>query len=123
MPRCTATKPDGERCERIVGSSQTYCYAHDPQRREQRRRAASKAGRSKPSRELSDLKQQLEDLTADMLAGRIERGVGSVVNQVLNTRPRLAEVERKVQETQELSEQVEELEAEIRRRAPLRGTL
>lgn len=116
MPRCTATKPDGERCERIVGSSQSYCYAHDPQRREQRRRAASKAGRSKPSRELSELKQQLEDLAADVLAGRIDRGDATVVNQILNTRLRLAELERKVQETETLVEQVERLEDEIQRR-------
>ena len=46
-----------------------------------------------------------------------------MVNQILNTRLRLAELERKVQETEELSDQVEELEAEIRRRAPLKGTL
>ena len=116
MPRCPATKPNGEQCERIVGASQSYCYAHDPRRREQRRRAASKAGRSKPSRELSDLKQQLEDLAADVLAGRIDRGDATVVNQILNTRLRLAEVERKVQETETLVKQVERLEEEVSRR-------
>ena len=34
MPRCAGSKPDGTPCERIVGASQTYCFSHDPARKE-----------------------------------------------------------------------------------------
>ena len=120
--QCSAIKPSGERCRLSANGQHGLCWAHAPENAEHRRRTASKGGRSKPSRELTDLKKQLEDLAADVLAGRIDRGDATVINQILNTRLRLTEVERKVQETQELSEQVEQLEAELRR-VRLRGTL
>jgi hypothetical protein len=37
-----------------------YCQHHDPARAEEQRRAASRAGKSKPSRELLGIKAQLE---------------------------------------------------------------
>src|ERR671916_2685396 len=76
MPRCAASKPDRSPCERIVGASQRYCYAHDPARSEDRRRNASKGGKSKVNRNLSDLDKQLEKLAADTLEGTVERGCG-----------------------------------------------
>ena len=84
--------------------------AHDPANAEERRRAASKGGRGKPSREIRDLKKQLEDLAAGVLAGTVDRGNAAVVNQILNTRARLIELERKVKETEELEERIERLE-------------
>ncbi|MDP9478987.1 MAG: hypothetical protein M3R38_25460, partial [Actinomycetota bacterium] len=72
------------------------CWAHDPANAAQRRRTASRGGRGKPSREIRDLKKQLEALAEDVLGGRIDRGDAAVVNQILNTRARLIEVERKV---------------------------
>jgi uncharacterized protein YydD (DUF2326 family) len=83
---------------------------HDPANAEKRRRAASKAARSKPSREIRDLKKQLEDLAEAVLSGGVDRGDAVVVNQILNTRARLIELERKVKETEELEERLEALE-------------
>ena len=60
MPRCAGKKGDGSPCERIVGSSQEYCYAHDPAFAENRKRAASKAAKSpatgRSSREIREIK-------------------------------------------------------------------
>jgi hypothetical protein len=84
MARCAANKPDGTPCERIVGASQKYCYAHDPHHQQARSRAASKAARSKPSRELTALKEQLFTLYEDVREGRIESKIGAVVNQNLS---------------------------------------
>jgi predicted component of type VI protein secretion system len=73
---------------------------------------ASRAARSKPNREIKGLKKQLEDLASDVLAGRVERGDAVVVNQILNTRARLIELERKIKETEELEARLEQLEQE-----------
>jgi hypothetical protein len=110
MARCAGSKPDGTPCERIVKASQTYCFSHDPERAGQRKRNASKAGKGGGSTEIRALKTQLEDLAAGVLAGSVDRGNAVVVNQILNTRARLIELERKVKETDELEERIEQLE-------------
>jgi hypothetical protein len=110
VARCTGFKPDNSPCERIVPASQSYCYSHDPDRADERRRNASRAGKSKPSQEIRELKKQLEDLAADVLAGTVELGNAVVVNQIINTRARLIELERRVKETEELEERLSALE-------------
>jgi hypothetical protein len=95
MAQCSAVKPNGARCERIVGASQRYCYAHDPMRSEERKRAASRAGRSKGNQELKEIKQRLKTLAEDMLAGRVERADAIAVNQCLNTLLRALGMEHK----------------------------
>ena len=99
MAGCIGVKQEGELCRGVATRDSDYCPAHDPARKEARRRNASKAARSKPGREIKDLKGQLEDLAADLLAGETEAKVGAVVNQILNTRTRLLETERKIRET------------------------
>jgi hypothetical protein len=69
MARCSAHKPDGSPCERIVSSSQKYCFAHDPASVERRSRAASKAARSKPNRDLTALKTQFRTVADGVLTG------------------------------------------------------
>jgi hypothetical protein len=100
----------------IVGPSQTHCYQHDPARSSERRRNASKGGRSKSSPKLAKLDKQLEHLAADALEGKVERGVAAVVNQIINTRVRLLEVERKIKETEELEARLEALEDVLKKR-------
>jgi hypothetical protein len=64
---------------------------------------------------MKDLKAQLEDLSNDVLAATIEPKVGAVVNQILNTRVRVIEAERRWRETGELEAQVEELREMVSR--------
>ena len=113
MPRCAGKKGDATPCERIVGSSQQYCYAHDPAFAEDRKRAASKAARS-PAKgrftsEIRQIKGRLEDLYAAVLEGRAERAAAAVANQIANTRLRAIELERKIKETDELEGQLDEV--------------
>jgi hypothetical protein len=110
MPRCAGFKPDSSPCERIVKASESYCYGHDPEREEERRRNASRAGRSKPSRDLKDVKDQLQSLADGVLSGERDRAVASVAGQLLNIKLRAIEVERKVKETDELEARIEALE-------------
>jgi len=94
-----------------VKGQQTLCWAHSPQHAEKRRRTASKGGRSKANTEIRDLKAQLEDLAEGVLAKRVDRGDAIAVNQILNTRARLIELSRRIQETEELAERISAIEA------------
>jgi hypothetical protein len=110
MAVCAGTKRDGSRCTATVEPPQTYCWWHDPANAEERRRAASKAGKSKPNRELVGVKAQLQDLTRDVLSGDLETGRAAVANQLINTRLRAIEQERKIRETEDLEARIEALE-------------
>jgi hypothetical protein len=117
MPRCAGKKEDGSPCERIVGASQTYCYSHDPERVAERRRNASRGGRSKANAEIAGLKAQLKKLAAGVLSGEVERGAATAVNQIINSQARLLELERKIKETEELEARLEALEAVLKARS------
>jgi hypothetical protein len=94
----------------VVGPGVTHCYQHDPERAEERKRNASRGGKSKGNSEISDLKAQLRKLAANVLSGEVERGDAIAVNQILNTRARLIELERKIREQEELEARLEALE-------------
>lgn len=110
MARCRAVKPSGEQCKGSATGQHGYCWAHAPENAERRSRQASRAARAKPNRELKDLKGELQTLTAQVLAGEIETSKVAVANQLINTRLRAVELERKVKETEELEARLAALE-------------
>ncbi len=114
MARCSGSKPDGTPCERIVRASQSYCYSHDPLRAEERHKAASKAARSKPSRELADVKARLSRLADDVLSGEADRSRAAVAGQLFNVYLRAVSVEIKQREQEEIIARIEELETYLR---------
>jgi hypothetical protein len=75
---------------------------------------ASKAARSKPNRELRDVKALCEELTNRVLgkegAEALLPGPAAVANQLINTRLRAIEQERKNKETEDLEARIEALE-------------
>ena len=107
--RCSGITRSGTRCERSVEGPNGMCWLHDPTRSEERRRAASKAGKAKPNREIADIKARLFDLAEDVLAGRADRGNAAVVGQLYNTVIRAVGMEMKVRETEELARELEEV--------------
>jgi hypothetical protein len=115
MARCAGIKRDGTRCTVIVDGSQTHCYQHDPKRAEERRRNASRAARSKPSRELANIKDRLQELAEDVLADKVDKGAAAVAGQLLNTYLRAVSVELKAREQLELVERLEVLEETLAR--------
>jgi hypothetical protein len=115
MPQCAGIKRDGGRCAVVVGESRTYCYQHHPANAEQRKRAASRGGKSKPNRELADIKRRLLELTDAVLAGEVDRANAAVASQLLNTVIRVVGVELKVREQLDLIERLEELEEIVER--------
>ena len=110
MPQCAGIKRDGGRCAVVVGPGQSHCYAHDPDRSQERKRNASRGGRSKGHGELGELKKQIRDLAAKVLDGTADRGRAAVANQLYNTLIRAIEQERKNRETEDLEARIEALE-------------
>jgi hypothetical protein len=97
----------------ITGSD--YCHAHHPDRAKARSRAARKGGlrggRGRPTVELRTIEGKLEDLAADLLAGRVEGGVASVLVQIRNAQIRAIATGLRATEQEQILERVEELEA------------
>jgi hypothetical protein len=116
MAQCAGTKRNGERCTATVEPPQRHCWWHDPANAEERRRAASKGGRSKPSKELQAIKKRLSQLANDVLDGSVDKGDAAVVSQVLNVYLRAVGIELKVKEQLELTERLDELEAMLKQR-------
>src|SRR3982751_4293476 len=110
--RCEAITQAGSRCRLDATLGATWCYSHDPARVEERRRNASKAGRSGGNgraggSELAVIKRDIRGVLDGVLAGRIDRGAGSCAAQLLNVLLRAVELERKVLETAELQGRLE----------------
>ena len=116
MPRCAGIKRDGARCAVVVGAGRSHCYQHDPDRSDERKRNASRGGRSRGAGELPDLKRQLKDLATGVLSGDVETGRAAVTNQLLNTVVRVVEQERKMRELEEMAGRLEALEEVLKGR-------
>jgi hypothetical protein len=125
MARCGRIKGDGERCKGIAIPGAEWCYAHHPDYQEERRRSASKAGkrggRGRGSGELAIIKALLSDLSERVLSGELQPGPAAVANQLINTRLRAVELERKLRETEELEDRLEALEQAQERKGGTRG--
>lgn len=120
MTRCSRIKTDGERCKGTAIDSSGLCYAHSPNRAEERRRAASKGGkrggRGRGNGDIKDVKAWLLKLASDVEEGRLEAKDGSVVSQILNVFLRGVEVERRIKESEELEERLEAVERVLKGR-------
>jgi len=106
--KCAANTRGGRSCKGLVRPGNDYCPAHDPSRHEARRRAASKAGKSKPGcRELADIKERLCTLAEDVLRGNVDKGDAAVCSQLYNVLLRAIGMELKVKELEEMEKALE----------------
>ncbi len=111
MDRCRETKASGEACKGTATGPHGLCWAHAPENAEKRRSMASKAARAKPNREIKDVKALCADLTERVLSGELVPGPAAVANQLINTRLRAIEQERKNRETEDLEARIAALES------------
>ena len=102
MSKCSAIKPNGEHCERIAEASQTYCYSHDPDRSEERRRNAARAGHAKPDKEIRILKDELDSIAREVLDGELEPRRAAVAVQALQAKLATLRHEKEVGEFAEV---------------------
>jgi hypothetical protein len=112
--QCAGSKRDGSRCTATVNPPQTLCWWHDPANARQRSKAASKAGRAKPAKEIVNIRARLSDLADDVLAGRVDRGDAAVAGQLLGTVIRAIGTELKIKEQQVLEERLDALEDQLK---------
>jgi hypothetical protein len=110
MPLCAGTKRDGGRCATIVKPPQTHCYQHDAARAGERHRAASKAARSKPNREVKGYKQEVRALITEVKNGGQDRADAAVILQGYRVLKDFCELERRVRELDELEARLADLE-------------
>src|SRR5215218_3913889 len=108
---CAGITRSGVRCTVSVGGAQQFCHLHDPSRADERRRNASRAGRSKPaSQEIGQIKTDIRQGIEDVRDTRLDKGVGAVLGALFNTLLRAIETERRIREQQEIEDRLEALE-------------
>jgi hypothetical protein len=110
VARCQGIKRDGGRCTLSAPPGVQWCFNHDPARAEERRRNASRAGKSAGTREIRDLKRRISEVVDAVLEGSQDRGRAAVAIQGLNALRGVLELERKVKEQEEILERIEALE-------------
>jgi hypothetical protein len=117
--RCSAITSGGERCK-LEATHGSYCWSHAPEKADERRRRGRRGGkaggrgRSGYSSELTEIKGLLKDLTdrVTFVEGSeyLPANHAAVAAQLINTRLRAVELERKLKETEELEDRMERLE-------------
>ena len=112
MGVCRATKANGEPCTLPAGAVSGFCWAHAPENAERRRRAASRAARSKGNKEVASLKDEIKAVIADVRAGELDRNDAAVMIQAYRALKDFIALERQVRETDELAAEIEELKRE-----------
>ena len=114
MSQCTSITRGGQRCKGVAIDASDLCYAHTPSHADARKRAARKGGqrggRGRPTTELASIKDRLERLAEDVLAGRIDRSDAAVAGQLLNYALRAVSVGLKAREQEELEARLTEIE-------------
>jgi hypothetical protein len=116
MGICRATKANGEPCTLPANSPQGLCWAHAPENAEKRRRAASRAARSKGNREVATLKEEIKAVIADVKSGGLDRNDAAVMIQGYRALKDFIALERQIRETDELAAEIEEMREILRAR-------
>jgi hypothetical protein len=120
LSRCTAIKASGDRCKgRAIGGSE-WCWNHDPNHADERRRHGSKGGkrggRGRPIAELGALRDENADIRRRLLEGELLPNVAAVAVQSINTDIRAVGAALKAREQEELTERLEALEEALEQR-------
>src|SRR5215203_5731970 len=104
MAVCGGTKRDGTSCAASVPDGERYCYNHNPDYAEERKRSASRAATAKHSsigKELREVRELILELLgvllSDRLPPRVRKELQNVV-QLLQCYLRAAELEMRAAE-------------------------
>jgi hypothetical protein len=112
MIQCAGTKRDGSPCTATVEPPQRYCWWHDPKNAEERRRAASRGGRSRPSREVRLIKDEIKDTIAGVKDGSLDRNIARAMFSGYSVLLDYIKLERGVFLEEELAARLEALKGE-----------
>ncbi len=121
MLKCSGITQAGTACKGIPIDGSQWCYVHNPDHAEERRRHGSKGGkrggRGRPSVELARLQARFEELADKVLTGEVECGVGAVVGQLLNGARACVRDGQAAREQEELVSRLEALEEALETKA------
>jgi hypothetical protein len=117
MIQCAGTKRDGSACTATVEPPSTYCWWHDPKNAEERRRAASRGGSSRPSREVRTLKADLRELIGRVESGELEPTPANTMIRAYSVLLEYIRLERGVYVEEELSARLDALKRDERQDA------
>ena len=112
MRQCSGIRRSGERCTQTVEPPNAYCWHHAPERAQERRRAASRAGRSRPSAEVRTIKEEIKAVIGEVKAGELDRNDAAVMIQGYRALKDFIALERSVKVEDELAAELEELRRE-----------
>jgi hypothetical protein len=112
MVTCAGTKRDGSPCTASVEAPARFCWWHDPENAAQRRRAASRGGSSRPSREVRTLKADLRELIGRVESGELEPTPANTMIRAYSVLIELIKLERGVYLEEDLAARVEALKGE-----------
>jgi hypothetical protein len=112
MRQCAGNKRDGSPCTATVEPPQRFCWWHDPENAEQRRRAAARGGSSRPSREVRTLKADLRELIGRVESGELEPTPANTMIRAYSVLIDLIKLERGVYLEEDLAARIRELQRE-----------
>ncbi|HLM78277.1 MAG TPA: hypothetical protein VK361_07820 [Rubrobacteraceae bacterium] len=121
LAKCAATKKDGTPCSLSALGSSLYCWAHNPDNAEARKKVAATGGKGKAAKnrtvyeELHALAEWHKELAVMVREGRITRATAQTMSNLLNNAASAYRASIKAKETEELEAQIAELEDLFRR--------
>src|SRR5215210_924878 len=111
MPKCSGITQAGAACKGIPTDGSQWCYAHDPDHAQERRRhgarGGKRGGRGRPVAELAALRTENAEIRRRLLEGGEEGlapNVAAVAVQSLNADARLVVAALKAREQEERQE-------------------
>jgi hypothetical protein len=119
LAKCSGITQAGTACKGIPIDGSQWCYVHDPELTNERRRHGSKGGkrggRGRPIIELGALRDENLEIRRRLLEGELAPGVAAVAVQSINTDIRAVGAALKVRDQEELVGRLEELEEILER--------
>jgi hypothetical protein len=118
LAKCSGITRAGAACKGIPIEGSDYCYVHDPNLAEERKRhgtrGGKRGGRGRPVSELARLQRRFEELADRVLSDeaeqRVDKGVAAVAGQLLNGARACVRDALSAREQEELLERLEVLE-------------
>jgi len=111
---CPGVTRAGNLCGRSVAEGADFCHYHDPARAEQRRRIASKAGKSKPLSESARLRRDLFALIEEVKAAKVDPKIANTIAVLANSIIGTLRLDSKLRELEDVEVRLKDLERAAR---------
>jgi hypothetical protein len=97
------------RCKRTADGPEGYCWSHDPENQEKRRRMASKAATAKADKEIRETKAEIRELVRLVREEDFDVSKANSINRLFQTLLQYIVVERGVYREDDLAQRIKEL--------------